>query len=49
MSETFLLSALQERCAKMFGKEAALLVPTGTMGNLISSKFAIRKLALEIY
>ena len=23
----------------MFGKEAALLVPTGTMGNLIASKY----------
>ncbi|WAQ96415.1 THA1-like protein [Mya arenaria] len=27
---------LQRRCAELFGMEAALLVPTGTMGNLIS-------------
>lgn len=27
------VNALQERCAELFGKEAALLVPSGTMGN----------------
>ena len=27
---------IEERVAKLFGKEAALFVPTGTMGNLIS-------------
>lgn len=27
---------LEERCAKLFGKEAALFVTSGTMGNLIS-------------
>ena len=29
------VNSLQEKAAKMFGKEAALLVPSGTMGNLI--------------
>ena len=29
------VNLLQEKAAKMFGKEAALLVPSGTMGNLI--------------
>ena len=32
------LSELQERCARLFGMEASLLVPTGTMGNLIASR-----------
>lgn len=27
---------LEERCAKLFGKEAALFVTSGTMGNLIA-------------
>ncbi|XP_060063414.1 uncharacterized protein LOC132543893 isoform X2 [Ylistrum balloti] len=30
------VNELQKRCADLFGKEAALFVPTGTMGNLIS-------------
>ena len=30
--------ALQDRVAKLFNKEAALFVPTGTMGNLISGQ-----------
>jgi threonine aldolase len=29
------VNALEEYCAKLCGKEAALLVPTGTMGNLV--------------
>ncbi|ELU12248.1 hypothetical protein CAPTEDRAFT_174489 [Capitella teleta] len=29
------VNALQDRCASLFGKEAALFVPSGTMGNLI--------------
>ena len=29
------VNSLQEKAAKIFGKEAALLVPSGTMGNLI--------------
>jgi len=29
------VNLLQQKAAKMFGKEAALLVPSGTMGNLI--------------
>lgn len=31
--------ALQNRIAKLFDKEAALFVPTGTMGNLISGQY----------
>lgn len=27
---------LQEKCAKLFDKEAALFVPSGIMGNLVS-------------
>ena len=30
------VNALQEYAARIMGKEAALLVPTGTMGNLAS-------------
>ena len=30
------VNLLQERCAQLTGKEAALFVPTGTMGNLSS-------------
>lgn len=30
------VNALQERCAQLSGKDAALFVPTGTMGNLVS-------------
>ncbi|XP_055959479.1 uncharacterized protein LOC126832293 [Patella vulgata] len=30
------VTKLQEKCAKLFGKDAALFVPSGTMGNLIS-------------
>ncbi|KAK0396467.1 hypothetical protein QR680_001726 [Steinernema hermaphroditum] len=30
------INALEERCAKLFGKESALFVATGTMGNLIA-------------
>lgn len=29
------VNALQDRCATLFGKEAALFVPTGTMANLL--------------
>lgn len=29
------VNALQERCAALFGKEAALFVPSGTMANLL--------------
>ncbi len=29
------INALQARCAEMFGKEAALIVPSGTMANLL--------------
>jgi threonine aldolase len=30
------VNALQERCAKMLGKEAGLFVPSGTMANLLA-------------
>ncbi|KAK3607428.1 hypothetical protein CHS0354_035122 [Potamilus streckersoni] len=30
------VNELQDRCAALFGMEAALFVPTGTMGNLVS-------------
>lgn len=33
------VNALEERCAKLFNKEAAVFVPSGTMGNLLASKF----------
>ena len=32
------MNLLQKRAAEMFGKEAALFVPTGCMGNLVSIK-----------
>ena len=32
------VNLLEERIAKMLGKEAALFVPTGTMGNLVALK-----------
>uniref|UniRef100_A0AC35GY85 Aromatic amino acid beta-eliminating lyase/threonine aldolase domain-containing protein n=1 Tax=Panagrolaimus sp. PS1159 TaxID=55785 RepID=A0AC35GY85_9BILA len=30
------VNSLEERCAKLFGKEAAIFVTTGTMGNLLA-------------
>src|ERR1700691_201027 len=32
------VTRLQERAAKIFGREAALFVPSGSMGNLIAIK-----------
>ncbi|HZO54268.1 MAG TPA: beta-eliminating lyase-related protein, partial [Bryobacteraceae bacterium] len=32
------VNRLEERAAQVFGKEAALFVPTGTMGNTIALK-----------
>src|SRR5206468_5682059 len=32
------VNRLEERAAEIFGKEAALFVPTGTMGNTIAAK-----------
>lgn len=29
---------LQQRCAELFGKEAALFVPSGTMANLLAGE-----------
>lgn len=34
------INRLEQRAAEIFGKEAALFVPTGTMGNLIAIKLA---------
>ncbi|NBO66141.1 MAG: low specificity L-threonine aldolase, partial [Acidobacteria bacterium] len=36
------VNRLQERAAEIFGKEAALFVPTGTMGNQICVKLLSR-------
>ena len=35
---SYFCTALQDRVAKLFNKDAALFVPTGTMGNLISGQ-----------
>ncbi len=35
----FFFIELQDTVAKMFKKEAALFVPSGTMGNLVSGKY----------
>lgn len=32
------VNALEERVAKLLEKEAAIFLPSGTMGNLIASK-----------
>ena len=40
--EDHTVNRLEERAAKMFGKEAALFVPTGTMGNSIAIKLHTR-------
>lgn len=32
------VNALEERVAKLLGKEASIFTPTGTMSNLIASK-----------
>lgn len=42
------INALQDRVAKMFNMEAALYVPTGTMGNLISVLSHCQSRGLEI-
>ncbi len=34
------INLLEQRAAEIFGKEAALFVPTGTMGNVIAMKLA---------
>ncbi len=36
------VTALEERCADLFGKEAALLLPTGTMSNQIALRVIAR-------
>ncbi len=36
------VNRLEERAAEIFGKEAALFVPTGTMGNTIAAKLHTR-------
>ena len=35
------VTELQNRSAKLFGKEAALFTPSGTMANLLSSKYLL--------
>ena len=37
------VNRLQERAAEIFGKEAALFVPTGSMGNQIAVKLHTRQ------
>uniref|UniRef100_A0A1B6KDU5 Aromatic amino acid beta-eliminating lyase/threonine aldolase domain-containing protein n=2 Tax=Graphocephala atropunctata TaxID=36148 RepID=A0A1B6KDU5_9HEMI len=37
MGEDPSVNALEEKSAKMFGKEASIFVPSGTMGNLIAT------------
>ena len=34
------ITELQNHMAELFGKEAALFVPSGTMGNLISGRYS---------
>ncbi|KAJ8318402.1 hypothetical protein KUTeg_003493 [Tegillarca granosa] len=41
------VNELQKKCASLFGKEDALFVPTGTMGNLISVMTHCRERGLE--
>jgi threonine aldolase len=36
------VNALQERCAKLFGKEASLFLPTGTMANQVALRTLTR-------
>lgn len=36
MCEDPTINELEEKCAKMFGKEAAIFISSGTMGNLIA-------------
>lgn len=36
MGEDPTINELEEKCAKMFEKEAAIFISSGTMGNLIS-------------
>ncbi|XP_052831714.1 uncharacterized protein LOC106874140 isoform X5 [Octopus bimaculoides] len=47
VGETMVL-ALEAKCAKIFGKEKALLVPTGTMGNLLSVMAHCQERGLEV-
>lgn len=35
------VNSLQEKVAKLFCKEASIFLPTGTMGNLIASKYNV--------
>jgi threonine aldolase len=36
------INALQDRCAALLGKEAALWLPTGTMANQVALKLLTR-------
>ncbi|XP_029649358.2 probable low-specificity L-threonine aldolase 2 isoform X1 [Octopus sinensis] len=40
--------ALEEKCAKLLGKEKALFVPSGTMANLLSTMSHCQERGLEI-
>ncbi|XP_062620019.1 E3 ubiquitin-protein ligase TRAF7-like [Saccostrea cucullata] len=48
MGEDPTVNALQDRVARLFDKEAALFVPTGTMGNLVSVLTHCPERGLEI-
>jgi threonine aldolase len=37
------VNELERKVAELIGKEAALFVPSGSMGNLLASKFDGRK------
>lgn len=39
---------LERKCAKLFGKEAALFVPSGVMGNLIAIMVHCRERGSEV-
>lgn len=42
------VQALEEKCANLFGKEAALFVPSGVMGNLIAIMVHCRERGSEV-
>lgn len=41
--EDVTVNALEEKAAKLLGKEAGLFVPSGTMGNLLACKYIKEK------
>jgi threonine aldolase len=38
------VNKLEVKVAELFGKEAAVFVPSGTMGNLLASKYFVLNL-----